>query len=138
MKNSPPTSINGVIGGISELGTDIVTLASLQARLAAFDLKEMSGRIIPAVVSIAVLIPLAFAAFTAMSFGLAYWIGSAFNLSLPASLGIVGILGLVLVGALSFFAMRRFQASLTVFRRSREELDRNVAWLGTVMKQSGR
>jgi hypothetical protein len=131
-------SINGMIEGIGGLGTDVITLATLQARLAAKDLQEMTDRAIPAVVLVALLVPLAFAGFTAILFGLAYWINTAFNVPMPASLAAMGVVGLVLAGILAFFARNRFSASLVTFRRSREELERNLAWLGTVLKQSGR
>jgi len=131
-------SINGMIEGIGGLGTDVVTLASLQAQLAAKDLQAMTERVIPAVVSVALLIPLAFAGFTAILFGLAYWINAAFNVPIPASLAVMGVAGLVLAGLLAFFAKNRFGASMVAFRRSREELERNLSWLGTVLKQSGR
>jgi hypothetical protein len=132
------TSLNGVIDGIGDLGTNIVNLATLQAQLAAYDLKDMTGRIIPAMVSVAVLVPLAFSGFIALSLSLAYWMSTALGVSPPAALALVGVTGLMLAAGLSFYAWRRFSASLTAFRRSREELDRNIAWLGTVLKQSGR
>lgn len=138
MNHEPTSSLNGVIEGIGGLGTNVATLATLQAQLAARDLKEMSGRAMPAMVSIALLVPLAFAAFTTLLFGLAYWINQAFQLTLPASLLLAGLIGLVLASVLGFFAWRRFGASVVTFRRSREELERNIAWLGTVLTQSGR
>jgi uncharacterized membrane protein YqjE len=136
--NGASSSINGVIEGIGDLGTNIVNLATLQARLAAFDLREMTERVVPAAICVGILLPVAFASFTCLFFALAYWISSTFGLTLLASLAIVGLLGLLTATALAIFAFQRFSASLTSFRRSREELDRNVAWLGTVLKQSGR
>ncbi len=138
LKNGASTSIDGVIDGIGDLGNNVFTLATLQARLAAMDLREMVGQVIPAAVSVALLIPLYFAGFTALVFGLAYWVSASLQLPLAAALAIVGSLAIVLAAILAFFAWRRFSASLTTFRRSREELDRNVAWLGTIVKQSGR
>jgi len=138
LKNGASSSIDGVIDGIGDLGNNVFTLATLQARLAAMDLREMVAQVIPAAVSVAILLPLFFAGFTALLFGLAYWLSVSFQLSLPVTMAIVGVLAIVLSAVLAFFAWNRFNASLTAFRRSREELDRNVAWLGTIIKQSGR
>ena len=40
LKTDSATSLNGMINGIGDLGSNVVTLTALQARLAAEDLRE--------------------------------------------------------------------------------------------------
>lgn len=136
--NGAPSSIEGMIEGIGGLGANVVTLAVLQVRLAAADLRETTARVLPALASLAVLVPLAFASFAGALFGLAFWLSSALGLSMAAALGLAALGGLVISGLLAILIWRRLRVSLVGFQRSREELERNITWLGTVLTQSGR
>ncbi|MFO0960169.1 MAG: phage holin family protein [Isosphaeraceae bacterium] len=136
--NGATTPLNGVLGGIGDLGTSVVTLASLQARLAASDLRETTHRLLPVMIAIAAVVPLAFGSVTVGLFAIATWIESATSLSTSASLGVTALGGLILFALTAGIALWRARDGFTSFRRSREEFERNIAWLGTVLKQSGR
>ncbi len=132
------TGVTEVMSGIGDLGNNVVTLATLQARLAAADARESVNHALPAVVAVAVAVPLAVAGFTSALVGFGFWLSTMTGLSLGSSLVIMAILALVVCAVAGLFAFSRLRASLDSFRRTREELERNIAWLGTVLKQSRR
>jgi hypothetical protein len=131
-------SVNGMLNGIGDLGNNVVTLTTLQARLAAEDFRDTASRAWPALLATAVLIPLGFASVTVGLFGLAYLIAADLGVPLVRALLEVAVGGIVLSLIMAALATRRLLSSLTSFRRSREELERNIAWLRTVLVHSGR
>jgi len=138
LKTDPSDSVNGMLNGIGDLGNNLVTLTTLQARLAAEDFRESTSRALPALIAVAVLIPLGFASFTAALFGLASWMAADLGIPPGRSLLIVAAGGIILCSSMAVLAIRRLHASVSSFRRSGEELERNIAWLRTVLMQSGR
>ncbi len=129
---------NGVFEEIGDLGHNLTRLATLQARLASQDLQESTAHAMPALFAIGLVLPLALASATVGLLGVAYWLATAWNLSLGRTLLYVSVFGLAISGSLSAMIIHRLRVSARSFRRSREELERNVAWLGTVLLHSGR
>jgi hypothetical protein len=70
--------------------------------------------------------------------GLADWIASSTRLSAGGAQLIVGLASLVVAGAAVMIAFRSSIRSLDSFRRSNEELTRNLSWIRTVLVHSGR
>jgi hypothetical protein len=138
LKDSPGTAVNGILEGISGLGNNLTTLATLQARLAVEDSRESARRGLPALIAAGVLVPLAIASATVGLIGIGYWLAAARDVPLGRAFLIVALGGIVLSGSLAAFALTKLRQSLESFRRSREELERNIAWLRTVLAQSGR
>ena len=137
--NSDPTaSLNGMLNGIGDLGSSVVTLTTLQVSLAAEDFRESASRTRPAMIAAAVLVPMGTGSATVGLFGLAYWMAADLGIPLGRSLLLVAAGGIVLSSTLAAFVIQRLRAGLSSFRRSREELDRNIAWLRTVLTHSGR
>jgi hypothetical protein len=64
LNTDPGASLNGMFNEIDDLGSNVVTLATLQARLAVADFRESASRAQPALIAAAVLIPLGFASGT--------------------------------------------------------------------------
>jgi len=133
--NSP---VDEVLGGINDLGTNVLTLGTLQARLAAADLRESMWRGLPAWVALAAVLPLAIASTTIGLLGIAWWIAVDRPMPFSLALLLVAAAGAVVSALLAAFAAYRLRTSFQTFRRSREELERNIAWLGTVFSHSGR
>lgn len=126
------------MSGVESFGNDLATLASLQAKLAAADARESLLKALPAVVGLAVLVLLLIGGMGAIVAGFAVWLAAALKWGLGVSLMVVG-LGCLVVGALfSMLCLRLLGSSFTSFRRSSEELERNLAWVKTTLTQSGR
>lgn len=138
MKNGATGSINEVIGGIGEMGNHVVNLAALQVELARLDLRQSRSRFIPAILALAVCSPIAIASVTLLLIAASYGLHAYYQLSVATSVGLVTSAGLGISVMLASIAYREFRAGLASFRRSSEEFERNLAWLGTVIKQSGR
>jgi len=133
--NGPP---EGVIEGIAELGNDILTLAELQAKLAAIDFKEsLEHAVFPLVLTLGGLM-LALASLPVVLIGVAQLIAWAFSIHLGWALLLVGLVALAGGSAVAWIAGLRFSRSFASFQRSREELVRNLSWIRTVLVHSGR
>jgi hypothetical protein len=138
LKTDPGASFDGMLNEIGDVGSDVVTLTTLQARLAVEDFRESARRAQPALIAAAVLIPLGFASGILGLFGLAYWMAADLGMPLSRSLLLVAAGGILLSSFMAALVIRRLRASFVSFRRSREELERNIAWLRTVLMHSGR
>ena len=138
LNTDPGASLNGMLNGIGDLGSNVVILTTLQARLAAEDFRECASRAQPALIAVAFLVPLGFASVTLGLLGLASWMTAELDIPLGRSLLLVAAVGIVLSSLMAALAFRRLRASFSSFRRSREELERNVVWLRTILMHSGR
>lgn len=129
---------NGPMGSVESFGGDLASLASLQARLAAADARESLLKALPAVIGLGAMALLLIAGMGAIVAGLAAWLAEALQLRLGVALMLVG-LGCLILGALfSLLCLRFLGSSFTAFRRSSEELERNVAWVKTTLTRGGR
>jgi hypothetical protein len=127
-----------VVGGITGFGSDIATLAELQAQLAVTDLKESLqkgllplGLVLVGVICVTGALPV-------LLMGVAGLLAAALKISLAWAMLMTG--GVVLTVALVVVAVSasKIGPSFSSFRRSREELTRNLAWIRTVLLYSGR
>ena len=131
-------SFETLIEGVGGLGASVATLAVLQARLAVADLREAAQRMTPGLIVAALLAPLALASTIIALLGLAYWLVEARGFSTPQAFGVTALGGLSLCAVLAVVAWLGLRAGITAFRRSQDELERNIAWLGTILTRSGR
>ena len=127
----------GVVESITEFINDISTLGELQVKLAAIDLKEASGRATTPVILLVVGVLLLLAGVPVILLGVADLIASA-GLSQGLARLLTGVLALALAGVLAWVALKGLNHSFTSFRRSKEELTRNLSWIKTVVVYSGR
>jgi uncharacterized membrane protein len=127
-----------LVGNIAEFGNDVATLAELQAKLAAYDAKECASRATIPLIVVVVASVLAVGSVPVVLIGLADWIASSTRLSAGATQLIVGLVSLVVAGVAGTIALRASLRSLESFRRSNEELTRNLSWIRTVLVHSGR
>jgi uncharacterized membrane protein YqjE len=128
---------DGILQSLEGLGGDVASLVELQAKLAAYDFKDAVNKAaVPSttlIVSTAVLmaslpVVLIGLGFALASMGIAQW----------AAFLITGVVFATVAGVIAWFSLVRFLKSFESFRRSREELVRNINWLRTVALQSGR
>jgi uncharacterized membrane protein YqjE len=130
--------MEGVVGNLAEFGGDITTLAELQAKLAMVDLKEGSARAVVPGAALASAAALGLGGVPVLLFGVAELIHEYGGMRLGWALVLTAVVALVLAVAVAGFAALRLARSFESFRRSREELVRNVAWIKTVLAHSGR
>jgi hypothetical protein len=127
-----------VLGGITEFGNDIANLAELQARLALIDLRDcLQKALVPVALVGAGLIALIGALPVAL-LGLAGLLASALKISQAAAQLLTGGVALAVALGTVAAAALRIGPTFQSFRRSREELTRNLAWIRTVLLYSGR
>lgn len=135
--NSPVTE--GVFGNLAELGGDIASLAELQVQLAVADVKESIGRaIVPAVLLGAGLV-LLLAAVPVALIGVAMLLSDALGFTHPGWAYLLVAGGVVVLTVLFvLIGLPMFLHAFRSFVRSKDELARNVAWVKTVLANSGR
>jgi len=127
-----------VVGGIAGFGSDIATLVELQATLAVTDLKEsLQNAAVPLALIVVGVICLV-GALPVVLLGVATVLAAALKISSGWAMLLTG--GVVLTMALTIVAVAALKIgpSFSSFRRSREELARNLAWIRTVLLYSGR
>jgi len=127
-----------VVGSIAGFGTDVANLADLQLKLATLDFNEATAKAtLPLSLLVGGLVVLLGSVPVAIA-GAALLIASALGISLGLTLLLTAIVVMIAAGASVAFAGLRLTRSFEVFRRSREELVRNISWIRTVLVQSGR
>jgi len=128
----------GVVGSLAEFSNDVVSLAELQLALAAHDFKEATAKArLPLALFVVGLVVFLGSVPVAVG-GLALLVAQVFSISIGPALLLTALVVMILTGAIAAFAGRRVVASLDSFRRSREELIRNINWIRTVLLYSGR
>jgi uncharacterized membrane protein YqjE len=131
-------SSNGVIEGVSSFGNDLATLAVLQLRLFALDLRESAKVAIPIVVGLVILGMIATAGIVVGLAGISIWLAEILQARSSVVMMVIGLASLVVAGVASAVLTRSLVSSFSSFRRSREELERNLAWIKTTLVHSGR
>lgn len=129
---------DGVIEGVSSFGTDLATLAVLQMRLAACDLRESAKAAAPTVAGLTVFWIIAGASATVGLAGMALWLATILKIQAGIVMMAVALIGLVISGIAATLLVRSLTRSFASFRRSQEELERNLAWIKTTLIHSGR
>ena len=142
MRNGPVASRdrqnNGVIEGVSSFGTDLATLAVLQTRMAACDLRDSAKAATPIIAGLTVFWIIAGASTAVGLAGMALWLATIVNIQAGIVMMVVALIGLVISGVAAALLARSLTRSFTYFRRSQEELERNLAWVKTTLIHSGR
>jgi hypothetical protein len=131
-------SNNGVIEGVSSFGNDLATLAVLQARLASYDLRESMKRATPVIAGLIVFGIIAAASIVIGLAGLALWLATLLQVQVGIVMMVVALASLIIAGVVSSLLARSLPSSFSSFRRSQEELERNLAWIRTTVMHSGR
>lgn len=129
---------NGVIEGVGSFGADLASLGILQARLAAADLREALLRAAPTLGGLVMLGLVAVAGMAVLLAGLALWLADVLAARPGLVMMVVALVALVLSGVIAALLARTLSSSFSTFRRSQEELDRNLAWIKTTLVHSGR
>lgn len=129
---------NGVIEGVSSFGTDLATLALLQARLTVCDLRDSTRAASPIIAALVIFGTIAASSVVLVLAGLSWWLASVFQIQVGIVMMITGVVALIIVSVAAALLSRRLGKCFSYFRRSQEELDRNLAWVKTTLVHSGR
>jgi hypothetical protein len=126
---------NGVVSGLTGLGQDAATLAELQLKLAAIDLKKTAADAkIPILVLVGAVV-VGLATLPILLLGAAELVARATGLAHAWSLLLTAAAALVIALVCGALAWTRLRASFAPFGRSREELRRNIAWIRNAFAQ---
>jgi hypothetical protein len=129
------TKTPNVAASVSELTHDVIELTELQAELLKLDVKQSVDKarttLILSVVGVCVLlgtIPVAL-------FTLAELLVEQLAWSRSAAFGAATLVGLLLSGIIFGVAWGYIKRGLLSLERSREELNRNIAWLKSTLRK---
>jgi hypothetical protein len=127
-----------VAGSVSGLTHDVIELAELQTQLLMLDLKKSTQKsrtcLILAIIAVCLLLaslPVALVALAALLVEQLEW-------SQSAALGVATLVGLVLAGIFAGAAYSIVRSGLVSIERSRDEFNRNIAWIKSTLKERGR
>jgi Putative Actinobacterial Holin-X, holin superfamily III len=129
---------NGLFENLGSFGADLATLAVLQARLAACDLREGINRVRLSLFALAIGALVCASGTIAFILGLSLWLAARLQIESGAAMMLSGAACLIVAGVIVFFCIRALTPIETAFQRSHEELERNLAWIRTTLVQSGR
>jgi len=127
-----------MVGGIAGFANDASTLAELQFKLLKLDLKNSVQKATVPVVLTVLGIVILLGAVPVLLAGVALLLASSLAISFGLALVLVAIVTMIVAGALAALAGLRLPLAFDSFRRSTEELSRNISWIRTVLVHSGR
>lgn len=119
--------------GVTGLAHDIVELGELQAVLLMLDMKAASRRIRAMTACGVAGIALLFACIPVLLVAVAEFLVEQFGWTQFAALGVTGIVALFVSLATIGCAWLILKHGFSYFKRSREEMHHNVAWLKSVL-----
>ena len=131
-----PGSSSAESDGVAEFVDDLASLAELQAKLAASDLREAARRsAIPIVLTVAGLAVIVASVPVAL-LGAGWLLGTALKIHHGWAMLLTAGGSITLGGLVAGLAGMRLSHSFDSFRRSRKQLWLNLAWVRTVLVTS--
>lgn len=121
---------------LSQLGSDVMTLAELQVELLQVDMRDWLRACTIPLLLLAAGVLLGLASFPILLLSLAYGLGYMTEWSLAARLLVAGGAGLIVAGAMAVIAVQLLRRDVKILSRSSAELRRNVRWLKELLTQS--
>jgi len=129
---------DSVVGSIAGLGNDVATLGELQWKLFKADLKDLTARARLSIAILAVGVVVVVGSVPVLVAGAGLLLATALNISTGMGLLLSALAAVIISGGALAFAVLGLGRSLDALQHSREEFQRNVAWIRTVLVQSGR
>jgi hypothetical protein len=125
-------------GNVGNLGSDLMTLAELQVELLRLDAQEATKRSIPPLVVAVLGVAFVIGCCPLALLGLSWFIAAHTALSQAAAALIVAGGGLVLAAILFAVAYYWLRSCVAVLGRSREEFNRNLRWVKSLLTNGRR
>jgi hypothetical protein len=119
----------GVASSFAELSHNAIELAELQAQLFSLDVKETSQS---AGISIALIVGsvcMLLGTVPVVLIAIAQLLVEKLDWSQSAGYGVAALIGILASAGIGAAAYTRFSSGMAAMKRSREELNRNIAWL---------
>ncbi|WZP00470.1 phage holin family protein [Isosphaeraceae bacterium EP7] len=139
MKNNGiATPLEGVVESVAGLGGDIASLAELQGKLALADLRESTSQATVPATLLATGVVVALSTVPVALVGLAYLVAESTGWRTSLAFLATAAAALAVALVVSYVGYLGLTKSFGSFRRSRDELTRNVSWIKTVLLHSGR
>jgi Putative Actinobacterial Holin-X, holin superfamily III len=128
---SGPSS--AVFDGVAEFVDDVASLAELQAKLAAADLRDAARKSAAPIVLTLMGLTVVVASVLVALLGTGWLLASALMIHQGWAMLLTAGAAMALGGLVAALGMLRLSHSFDSFRRSRHQLWRNLAWIRTVL-----
>jgi hypothetical protein len=128
------TQVPDVAASVSGLTHDVIELSELQAKLFMLDVKKSSQQARTCLVLAIVGICFLLASIPVALFALAELLVEQLDWSRAGALGVATVVGLALSAAFAGAAYALIRSGLLSLQRSREEFNRNVAWIKSMLR----
>jgi hypothetical protein len=136
--NGRQAAPRAVVENLGEFAHDVVTLAELQAKLFIADVQTFkSGVVFPTALMAGAGI-LALGCIPVLLMGVAWLLVDYQVLSRGWAFLVSTAAGLILAGIMGAIGWASFRRQLNILERSQVELERNITWIKSVLKHSGR
>lgn len=123
-------------GNVANLASDLLSLAELQARLVALDLRESGAQaLIPAAV-VTGGVCLALGTVPVLLLGISGALAGAVSISLVSAEMMVSVVAMAAAAVCVWIGCQKMIAALNVLHRSREEFEANLRWIKKAIQQS--
>jgi hypothetical protein len=133
----PRTSEPNVAASFADLTHDIIELGELQAQLLVCDVKKTSQNVRTSLVLFIIGIGLLLGCVPIILMTLAELLRWQWDWSPPAAYAVAAFVGLVCCAILLGLGYMKIKTGFEALNRSREELNRNIAWLKSTLRNRG-
>jgi predicted phage tail protein len=133
-----PGTQSAEVDGVAEFVDDLASLAELQARLAAADLRDAARKSAVPIVLTVVGVAVMAASLPVALVGLGWLLASALKIHQGWAMLMTAGAATALGGLAAGLSGRRLRHSFDSFRRSRKQFTLNLAWVRTVLVTSAR
>jgi uncharacterized membrane protein YdjX (TVP38/TMEM64 family) len=128
----------GVVSNVAGFGESLLSLAELQTRLTAVELRQNMDSVKAGATALTAACIVAFSCVPVFLLAAAELLVSEFGMKRGFALLTVASSALGLAAFVAFLAVRTLNRKKIGFALSREEFTRNVNWLRTILRHSGR
>lgn len=131
------TQMPDVAGSVSELTRDVIELGELQTQLLLLDLKKSSQKMRTCLILAIIAVCLLLASLPVALFALAELLHEQLEWSRAAAFGVATLTGLLLSAIFAGVAYSIVRNGLLSLERSRDEFNRNIAWIKSTLRNRG-
>lgn len=136
--NGRTAAPRAVVENFGEFMHDVVTLGELQAKLFVADMRDFKSGAVAPMALMGVAFVLALGCAPVLLMGLAWLLVDLELLQRGWAFLVAALAGLLLTATLGATGWFWFRRHLAVLNRSQIELERNITWIKSVLKHSGR